>query len=108
MTHALFYGKLFNCSQIENKPKFMKTYHDIFEAHGAMVLARSQQAHADIVAALGKKGALPLTVGACQMRNCRGGASAKKKVQMLAFPEMYLPGYFTRVDRCGYPAPEVE
>lgn len=91
----------------------MKIYHDIFGAHGAMVLARSQQAKADIVATLGKEGALPLTVGAYQMRNCCGGASTKKKnleqmlfaihaaakqgVQMLAFPEMCLPGYFTPV-----------
>ena len=89
----------------------MKTYTDIFDAHGAMVLARSQKAQADIVAASEKEGALPLTLGAYQMRNCCGGESTKRKnlermlsavhaaaeqgVQMLAFPEMCLPGYFT-------------
>lgn len=91
----------------------MKTYRDIFETYGAMILARSKKTHADIVTGLGKKGALPLTVGMYQMRNCCGGANAKKKnlermlsaiqaaarqgVQMLAFPEMCLPGYFTPV-----------
>lgn len=91
----------------------MRTYHSIFEAHSAMVLARSQQAREAIAAALHREGALPLTVGAYQMRNCCGGAGAKRNnlermlsaihaaaqqnVQMLAFPEMCLPGYFTPV-----------
>ena len=89
----------------------MRMYRDVFEAHGAMVLARSREARAAIAAALLKEGAAPLTVGAFQMRNCCGGAVTKKKnlermlsavhaagkegVQMLAFPEMCLPGYFT-------------
>jgi len=89
----------------------MKTYNRIFETHADALLARSQQAKTDIAASLEQAGALPLTVGAYQMRNACGGASVKKDnlermisaihaaaqqhVQMLAFPEMCLPGYFT-------------
>ena len=91
----------------------MKTYTGIFEAHGSLVVARSQKAHADIAARLEKEGTTQLTVGAFQMRNCCGGmsvknrnldrmlsgihAAAEKGVQVLAFPEMCLPGYFTPV-----------
>ena len=92
----------------------MKTYTGIFDTHGTMVLARSQQAQTDLATNLKKEsGGAPLTVGAYQMRNCCGGMSVKKEnlqrmlsgisaaaekgVQMLAFPEMCLPGYFTPV-----------
>jgi len=78
-----------------------------------MLLARSREAHADLAASLEEESASPLTVGLYQMRNCCGGESVKKQnlermlaairtsagegVQMLAFPEMCLPGYFTPV-----------
>jgi predicted amidohydrolase len=91
----------------------MEVYNSIFEGHAALLLARSRQVHADIAAGLAEAGAIPLTVGAFQMRNRCGGETGKREnlermlsavrlaagqgVQMLAFPEMCLPGYFTPV-----------
>jgi len=91
----------------------MKIYDSIFDGHAALALERSRRVREEIAAGLAEEGALPLTVGAFQMRNrCGGetgkrqnlermrsaiGAAAEKGVQMLAFPEMCLPGYFTPV-----------
>jgi predicted amidohydrolase len=91
----------------------MKTYRRIFEEHGSMLLARSEKARTDIACSLECEGASPLTVGVFQMRNNCGGEDAKRRnlermigailaaaeagMQLLAFPEMCLPGYFTPV-----------
>jgi len=91
----------------------MKTYDSIFDGHAALVLERSRRVHEAIRAELAKEGAIPLVVGAFQMQNRCGGEAAKRQnlermrsaiqtvaekgVQVLAFPEMCLPGYFTPV-----------
>ncbi|HOS65444.1 MAG TPA: carbon-nitrogen hydrolase family protein [Candidatus Latescibacteria bacterium] len=91
----------------------MKVYDSIFDGHAALVLERSRRVHEEIAEGLTKEGAIPLAVGAFQMRNQCGGETGKRQnlermlstirmaaaqgVQMLAFPEMCLPGYFTPV-----------
>lgn len=85
---------------------------EIFKEHFDLVLRRSRQQHEQLQNSLRLKGARPLTVAACQMANHCGGEGGKKanlermlraiaaaraaEVQVLAFPEMCLPGYFTR------------
>ena len=92
----------------------MKTYHNIFATHGDMVLARSREEQVKLTASLAKPDAQPVTLGVFQMRNACGGVSgkqhnlermlaaigesAKAGVQILACPEMCLPGYFTYVN----------
>jgi N-carbamoylputrescine amidase len=72
---------------------------------------RSQQFKKEIDHSLAKPGSRPVVVGVCQMRNHCGGVKGKKenlnrmlgaiaeaqlsRVQVLVFPEMCLPGYFT-------------
>lgn len=91
----------------------MKVYNDIFEQHANLVLLRSQRAREEIAASLSKKHSQPATVGVYQMRNVCGGENAKvdnlnrmlttielakqKGIQILSFPEMCLPGYFTTI-----------
>ena len=91
----------------------MKTYTTMFDGHGAMVHARSEAARAEVAAGMAKDGARAVKVGAFQMRNRCDGVEGKnanlekmigaidtaseQEVQMLAFPEMCLQGYFTPV-----------
>lgn len=96
----------------------IRTFRRIWAEHPELILRRSEAAHEQLAKSLQAKGAKPVTVGACQMANHCGGkagkdlnlsrmvqaieAAARDGVQVLAFPEMCLPGYFTRVD--GTPA----
>lgn len=90
----------------------------IHPQHVEQVLLRSQQQHDHLRKSLQQPGARPVKVGACQMANhCDGvtgkqanlarmveavRAAAARAIQVLAFPEMCLPGYFTRAS--GTPA----
>jgi N-carbamoylputrescine amidase len=94
--------------------KPLAVHSEICPQHVDLVLRRSRQEHEHVRASLKKSGARPLTVAACQMANHCGGekgkqanlermtraidAAADRRVQVLAFPEMCLPGYFTRAD----------
>jgi len=101
----------------ENAKPF-RTFRQIWTEHPALVMRRSEAERQRIEKSLRAKGARPVVVGAYQMANhCRGKvgkdenlnrmvrateAAAVEGVQVLVFPEMCLPGYFTRVD--GTPA----
>lgn len=85
---------------------------ELHPLHAENVVRRSRQQHEFLRNSLKEPGARPVKVGACQMANHCGGESGKRAnlarmigairaaaeggVQMLAFPEMCLPGYFTR------------
>jgi predicted amidohydrolase len=96
-------------------------YTEICEQHYELLLQRSKQAYDKVKASLQKDGARARIVGLAQMRNCCNGEEGKgtnlarmlsavqrmadQGVQILAFPEMCLPGYFTPVN--GSPADAV-
>lgn len=93
-----------------NKP--LPVFEEIHPKHVEQVLLRSRQQHEHLKKSLQAASARPLTVGACQMANHCGGETGKeanllrmlahirlaaeRKVQVLAFPEMCLPGYFIK------------
>jgi len=99
-------------------PAPIATFREIFPQHAELVLRRSRREHERIEQSLRRADARPVTVAVYQMRNHCGGtqgkqanlarmldavsAMARQKVQVLAFPEMCLPGYFTAV--AGTPA----
>lgn len=92
----------------------MRVFTEICEQHCELLLQRSKQAHQDVRASLEKEAARARVVGLYQMRNCCSGIEGKEAnlsrmvsvvrrmadlgVQILVFPEMCLPGYFTSVD----------
>jgi N-carbamoylputrescine amidase len=87
---------------------------DVCPQHVDLVMRRSRRQHEQLEKSLLAKAARPLAVGAYQMANhCSGEAGKKrnlkrmlqairfaagKEIQVLAFPEMCLPGYFTRAN----------
>lgn len=91
----------------------MRVYEQIFAQHTELLMKRSAQAWELIANSLKEEGARPVVVGCYQMRNHCGGMEGKRGnllrmlaairqaatagVQVLAFPEMCLPGYFTHV-----------
>jgi predicted amidohydrolase len=91
---------------------------DVWPGHFELLKIRIQKSREAIAASLRQPGARPVTVAVWQMRNRCGGETGKRenlrrmveaieraareKVQILAFPEMCLPGYFTR--SAGTPA----
>ena len=91
---------------------------DVWAGHFDLLKARIQRNREAITASLRRPGARPVTVAVWQMRNHCGGEAGKSEnlrrmiatidqaaregVQILAFPEMCLPGYFTR--SAGTPA----
>ncbi len=91
----------------------LPVFSEICPQHVQLLMRRSANRHKHIKASLKREGARPLTVGAYQMRNhCDGekgkesnlgrmlkavGSAARLGVEMLAFPEMCLPGYFTPI-----------
>jgi len=91
---------------------------DVWAGHFELLKVRIQQDRDAIAASLRQAGARPVTVAVWQMRNHCGGEAGKREnlrrmiaaieqaaregVQILAFPEMCLPGYFTR--SAGTPA----
>jgi len=99
-------------------PATVTTFREIFPQHAELVLRRSRRAHERIERSLRQADARPVTVAVYQMQNRCGGAQgkqanlarmldavsamARQNVQILAFPEMCLPGYFTAV--AGTPA----
>jgi len=107
-------------SLTDNEP--IRTYREICPQHLDLVLRRSARERERIDRSLQRKGARPVTAGVYQMANhCNGKAGKKSNlermllairstagqgVQMLAFPEMCLPGYFTRT--AGTPAEAVK
>lgn len=92
----------------------MRIFTEICEQYCELLLKRSKQAHAEVEASLGTEAARGRVVGLYQMRNCCDGVSGKEAnllrmlstvqraadegVQILVFPEMCLPGYFTSVN----------
>jgi len=86
-------------------------FREVCPQHYELLKLRSAKAHEAIAASLRQADARPVTVGAWQMRNQCGGQQGKRDnlgrmmdamdraaregVQVLAFPEMCLPGYFT-------------
>jgi N-carbamoylputrescine amidase len=86
-------------------------FREVCPQHYELLKLRSAKAHEAITASLRQADARPVTVGAWQMRNQCGGQQGKRDnlrrmtdaidraaregVQVLAFPEMCLPGYFT-------------
>lgn len=109
-------------SQAAENDKTLEVFSDICPQHVDLVLRRSKQQHEHLQKSLQAKNARPVTVAACQMANHCGGetgkkgnlermlraieSGARKEVQVLAFPEMCLPGYFTRT--AGTPAEGVK
>src|SRR5262245_45605476 len=105
-------------SPIAEKEQPMPVLAEICPQHVELMLRRSKQQREQLQKSLGAKGARPVTVGVCQMANQCGGEAGKKanldrmlrairlaaskEIQVLAFPEMCLPGYFTRTS--GTPA----
>ncbi len=93
-------------------------FREICPQHFDLARKRSQRAHARLEQSLHREDARPVTVAAYQMPNHCGGeagkrsnlqrmlsavqAAARQGAQMLAFPEMCLPGYFTSA--AGTPA----
>ena len=85
---------------------------EVWPGHYDLLKARVQRSREAIAASLRRPDARPLTVAVWQMRNHCGGEQGKREnlrrmieaiqraaregVQILAFPEMCLPGYFTR------------
>lgn len=100
----------------------IRTYREICPQHLSLVLRRSDRERERIDRSLQGQGARPVTVGVYQMANHCDGEAGKKSnldrmlrairfatgqgVRILAFPEMCLPGYFTRT--AGTPAEAVE
>lgn len=96
----------------------MKTYDRIWAGYFERLLVRSRNARRQNLKAAKAKGGRGLRVGLYQMENRCGGARGKRQnlarmlrairelarqgVQILAFPEMGLPGYFTWI--AGTPA----
>jgi predicted amidohydrolase len=94
---------------------------DVPAEHYELLKRRSARTHEALQNSLKHKDARPVTVAVWQMRNHCGGAqgkrdnlarmtaaiahAAKAGVQVLAFPEMCLPGYFTSAS--GTPAEAV-
>jgi len=90
------------------------TYRTICPQHKDLMMQRSSNAHDEIKKSLSREGARPVVVGAYQMANHCGGKKQKEEnlermlaaiqrmagegVQVLVFPEMCLPGYFTYVN----------
>lgn len=91
---------------------------DVWAGHFDLLKIRIQKSREEIAASLRQPGARPVTVAVWQMRNHCGEEAGKQEnlrrmigaieraaregVQILAFPEMCLPGYFTR--SAGTPA----
>jgi predicted amidohydrolase len=91
---------------------------DVWAGHFDLLKVRIQQSREAIAASLRQPGARPVTVAVWQMRNDCGGEAGKQEnlrrmiaaiaqaagegVQILALPEMCLPGYFT--SSAGTPA----
>ncbi len=91
---------------------------DVWAGHFDLLKVRIQKSREAIAASLRQPGARPVTVAVWQMRNHCGGEAGKRQnlgrmigaieqaardgVQVLALPEMCLPGYFTR--SAGTPA----
>ncbi len=87
----------------------LPTFREICPQHAELVLRRSRAEHQRIATSLDAAGARPVTVAACQMANhCDGErgkqtnlarmlrhveAAAGQGAQVIAFPEMCLPGY---------------
>jgi len=81
-------------------------------AQQAFLEQRSQSARERVSASLSEPGARPLVIGVSQLRNHCGGMEGKARnlermlgavdaavgegVQVLVFPEMFLPGYFVK------------
>jgi len=102
--------------------KDCRVFRDVCEQHYELLRVRSAASRQAIAASLKGPGARPVTVAAWQMRNQCGGGEGKREncrrmieamgnasrlgVQILAFPEMCLPGYFTAV--AGTPAEAVK
>jgi N-carbamoylputrescine amidase len=88
-----------------------KVFRGVCEQHYDLLRLRTATNHQAIAASLRKADARPVTVAAWQMHNRCGGPQGKREncrrmveamghasragVQILAFPEMCLPGYFT-------------
>jgi predicted amidohydrolase len=84
---------------------------DVWAGHFELLKVRIQNSREEIAASLRQPGARPVTVAVWQMRNHCGGEAGKRenlrrmiaaidqaareRVQILALPEMCLPGYFT-------------
>jgi hypothetical protein len=95
-----------------------KVFRDVCSQHWELLKVRTATSHAAIAASLKTTDAKPVTMAMWQMRNQCGGLEGKRQncrrmieaiacasqlgVQVLAFPEMCLPGYFTAVS--GPPA----
>lgn len=85
------------------------THTTVFPAHWELAQLRSQQEQERVATSLLKTDARPLIVAACQFANHCGGAAGKEanlvrmlraidaasalRVQVIAFPELCLPGY---------------
>jgi N-carbamoylputrescine amidase len=92
----------------------MRLFTEICEQHCELLLKRSKQAHENVKTSLATDAARARVVGLYQMRNRCNGTDGKEAnlsrmvstvqkmadqaVQILVFPEMCLPGYFTSVD----------
>jgi predicted amidohydrolase len=99
-----------------------KVFRDVCPQHWELLKVRTATSHAAIAASLKTADAKPVTVAMLQMRNQCGGPQGKREncrrmieaiacasrlgVQILAFPEMCLPGYFTAA--AGPPAEAVK
>jgi len=104
-----------------SETKDCKVFRDVCSQHYDLLKLRSAKSHEAIAASLRAADARPVTVAAWQMRNQCGGPQGKREnlrrmieamvcasragVQILAFPEMCLPGYFTAA--AGTPAEAV-
>jgi N-carbamoylputrescine amidase len=94
-----------------NENEALPILEEIHPKHVEQVMLRSERQHEQLRRSLQTPGARPVKVGACQLANHCGGvegkqanlarmigavrAAAAKRIQVLAFPEMCLPGYFT-------------